>query len=71
MTTPHPLFNWRKFPRPSIFAMDVHFSGGQQGGVGVKAAIELHNARPQMAANISTEPADRLARPRRKGRALV
>ena len=63
-------FAWRAFPRPSIFAMDAAFSGGQQGGVGVKAAIKQHNARSNMSANISTEQADRQARPRQKGRAL-
>ena len=56
---------------PSIFARDPAFIGASVGGIGLAQAVKQHNARPQLAANISTEPADRLARPRRKGRALV
>ena len=62
-------FNWRG--DMSCFAKDPAFISTNFGGIGLAQAVKLHNARPQLAANISTEPADRLARPRRKGRALV
>ena len=53
------VFNWRAFPRPSIFAMDAAFSGGQQGGVGVKAAIKQHNATRSKTSSINTAAADK------------
>ena len=56
---------------PSVFARDPAFIGSSVGGIGLAQAIKLHNARPQLAANINTERADRAANPRRKARALV
>ena len=71
MTTAKSQFNAFDCTGPSIFARDAAFIGSSVGGIGLAQAVKLHNARPQMAANISTEDADRQARPRKKARALV